>query len=58
MLAKYSDTQLKVVGQDGILRGGWEPALYGPFCKLRQTGYQPAAGFQPAPQAIVFCERQ
>jgi hypothetical protein len=39
------------VGQDGILRAGWQPVLCGPFCKLRQAGYQPAAGFQPAPQA-------
>jgi len=40
------------VGQkDGILRAGWQPALCGPFSTLRQAGYQPAAGFQPAPQA-------
>ena len=62
MLAKCSDTQRRLWGQDGILRAGWQPALYGPFCKLRQAGYQPAAGCQPAPQAAasvtVFCEPQ
>src|SRR5437879_5563230 len=38
-------------GADGILRAGWQPALYVRSCKLRPAGYQPAAGFQPAPQA-------
>jgi hypothetical protein len=28
------------VGQDVILRAGWQPALYGPLRKLRQAGYQ------------------
>ena len=33
-----------LVGQDGILRAGWQPAR-------PKAGYQPAAGCQPAPQA-------
>jgi hypothetical protein len=40
-----------IVGQDGILRAGCQPAMDGPFCTRRQAGYQPAAGCQPAPQA-------
>ena len=37
------------VGQDGILRAGWQPALGG-LLAIVQAGYQPAAGCQPAPQ--------
>src|SRR3984957_19764299 len=38
-----------VVGQDGILRAGWQPALDGLFCKRREASYQLAAGCQPCP---------
>jgi hypothetical protein len=36
--AALKSRKIEVVGQDGILRAGWQPALYGPFCKLRQAG--------------------
>jgi hypothetical protein len=38
-----------IVGQDDILRAGWQPAPAGLFTKV-PAGYQPAAGCQPAPQ--------
>ena len=37
------------MGQDGILRAGWQPALDGLFCKRREASYQLAAGCQPCP---------
>ena len=41
------------VGQDGILRAGWQPAPGGHSQRLK-AGYQPAAGCQPAPQPGTF----
>ena len=38
-----------VVGQDGILRAGWQPAPCGHCADIDEAGYQPAAGCQPAP---------
>jgi hypothetical protein len=44
---------MQIVGQDGILRAGWQPALVG-LLNAIQAGCPPAAGFQPAPQVFVI----
>src|ERR1035438_2496971 len=41
-----------IVGQDGILRAGWQPAPGLAFLQGVPAGYQPAAGCQPAPQLL------
>src|ERR1022692_394954 len=40
-----------IVGQDAILRAGWQPAPTGLLTRV-PAGYQPAAGCQPAPQLL------
>jgi len=44
MLTEYRN----FVGQDVILRAGWQPALDGPSSKGK-AGYQPAAGLPTCP---------
>ena len=40
-LLQYTALVSPLVGQDCFLRAGLQPALYDPFCKLRQAGTNP-----------------
>jgi len=41
MLAKIHDNSAEVVGQDGILRAGWQPALYERFASFGRRVINP-----------------